>query len=32
MPALRELWLNHNQIYGTTPAALLAKNIDVLVR
>ena len=32
MPQLRELWLNHNQLYGTTPAALVAKNISVLVR
>ena len=28
MPNLRELWLNHNQVFGTTPAALTARRCD----
>eukprot|EP00982_Pelagococcus_subviridis_P005244 29570-Pelagococcus_subviridis.AAC.2 len=29
IPKLRELRLNHNQVWGTTPAALIALNASV---
>ena len=32
MPALEELRVNHNQMFGVTPEALVSKNLSVLVR
>ena len=32
IPRLKELRLNDNQMFGTTPAALAAKGVAVLVR